>query len=169
MPTEQSDKSVGPPSQDATTVDQEQPVIAHPQPELSQQLQLDLPKPGTEHPSRWTRIQESWIAEFVVLVIAASAFAAIVILLSKYDGTALPSWNGVTLNSLVSWLSTIAGICMAYVAGITIAQLKWVWFAQEARSIDDMRLFNGAGGAWGAAQLLVRLRLRYVDCLVFCA
>lgn len=164
MPAEQNEKAADIPSQSATTGNQQQPLIDQPEPELnSHQPQADLPKPTGERPSIWTRIQESWITEFLALIVASGAIAAIVILLSKYDRTELPSWNGVTINSVVSWLTTAAGICMAYVAGMVISQLKWVWFAQQARSIEDMRLFNGAGGVAGALELMVRLRVRYAD------
>ena len=115
----------------------------------------------------WTRMQESWVMEFVALIVSACAIAAIAGLLSKYNAQKLPSWNGVSINSLVSWLTTVAGICMGYVAGMSIAQLKWVWFAQEARKMEDMKLFNGAGGVVGALELLLKLRVRCVDCQPF--
>jgi hypothetical protein len=167
MPAEHSEKAAGLPSQVVTAVDQQQPSMDQPEPKLTHQPQPNLSKPTAERPSIWTRIQESWITEFVALIVAAGAIVAIVVLLSKYDRTELPSWNGVTLNALVSWLTTAAGICLAYVAGMTIAQLKWVWFAQQARSLEDLKLFNGAGDVAGAIELLVRLRARYVDCSAF--
>ncbi|KFY31159.1 hypothetical protein V493_01335 [Pseudogymnoascus sp. VKM F-4281 (FW-2241)] len=162
MPAEHYEKVADLPSQSATAGNQQQPLIDQQEPELnSHQPQDDLPKPTGERPSIWTRIHESWITEFLALIVAAGAIAAIVILLSKHDRTERPSWNGVTINSVVSWLTTAAGICMAYVAGMVISQLKWVWFAQQARSIEDMRLFNGAGGVAGALELMVRLRVRH--------
>jgi predicted permease len=117
-------------------------------------------KSTSERPSLWTRIQESWITEFVALIVSAGAIAAIVGLLSKYNERELPSWNGVSLNSLVSWLTTAAGICIGYVAGTSIAQLRWVWMAQEPRKMEDLRLFSGADGVVGALELLLRLRFR---------
>lgn len=159
-------KSDGFPSSVIAPVEQQQSSTGEPEPEPPHQRQPHDANPTPERPSIWTRIQESWITEFVALIVSAGAIAAIAGLLSKYNEQQLPSWDGVSLNSLVSWLTTAAGICMGYVAGTSIAQLKWVWFAQEARKMEDMRLFNAAGGVAGALELLLKLRVRYVDCQI---
>lgn len=159
MQARQNEKMAGLISKNAMSLDKREPVF-------SKQTQSSVAKPTLEHPTIWTRIQESWITEVAALVVSACAIAGIAGLLWKYNERQLPSWNGVSLNSLVSWLTTVAGICMGYVAATSIAQLKWVWFAQEARKMEDMRLFNAAGDVVGAIELLMRLKVRYADCRV---
>lgn len=155
------EKTGGPATPVVSPVEQqEQPGSERP-PHSRQSLDARSTSTSTsERPNLLTRIQESWITEFVALIVSAGAIAAIVALLSKYNETELPEWHGVSLNSLVSWLTTAAGICIGYVAGTSVAQLRWVWMAQESRKMEDLKLFNGADGIVGALELLLRLRLR---------
>ena len=149
------EKTGGPAPPVVSPVQQEQPT-----PEAPRRVQSQGAKSTSERPSLWTRIQESWITELVALVVSAGAIAAIVGLLSKYNESELPEWNGVSLNSLVSWLTTVAGICIGYVAGTSIGQLKWVHMAQKPRKLEDLKLFNGADGIVGPLELLLRLRFK---------
>ncbi|KFH41272.1 hypothetical protein ACRE_080270 [Hapsidospora chrysogenum ATCC 11550] len=149
------EKTGGPAPPVVSPVEQEQPA-----PEPPRRVQSQGAKSTSERPSLWTRIQESWITELVALIVSAGAIAAIVGLLSKYNETELPEWNGVSLNSLVSWLTTAAGICIGYVAGTSIGQLRWAYMARKARRMEDLKLFNGADGVVGALELLWRLRLK---------
>lgn len=68
----------------------------------------------------------------------------------------------VAVNSVISWLSTVAKILVLLPITRGLAQLKWVWFAQEARQLKDMDAFESASrGLTGSVMLLWKLKGRY--------
>ncbi|KAI9375755.1 hypothetical protein BJX61DRAFT_78033 [Aspergillus egyptiacus] len=68
-----------------------------------------------------------------------------------------------SLNSLISWLSTIFRACIIVSTSEALGQLKWVWFAQEqARPVHELRVYDSASrGLYGAMELIWALRARH--------
>ncbi|OKO99531.1 hypothetical protein PENSUB_8376 [Penicillium subrubescens] len=102
-----------------------------------------------------TRSIETWISDRFVwetLAISASVnlVVAILIILMRFESQ--PTWKYVSLNSLISWLSTFSKACLLFAVSETLGQLKWVRFASKSRPIQDLRTFDAASrGHYGSA------------------
>ncbi|KAJ0425689.1 hypothetical protein BJY00DRAFT_307835 [Aspergillus carlsbadensis] len=71
-----------------------------------------------------------------------------------------------SLNSLISWLSTISNACLVISCSEALGQLKWVWFAQGTRPVQELKTFDAASrGFYGALELIWRLRARHFAAL----
>lgn len=130
---------------------------------------------GTSYTDDW------WLWEVTGIVGSALAIGGIVLLLALLDGKVKPKWGisipdhkignkiiygrtiEVTLNSIISILSTAAKICVLIPVTKGLGQLKWVWFSQRERVLADFEKFeNATKGLTGSALLLWRLRGRQV-------
>lgn len=82
---------------------------------------------------------------------------AIIVVLRCYDGHPMPDWPyGITLNALISVLSTVMKATMTFVLTESLAQLKWSWFNAGNR-LSDLALLDAASrGAMGAFVVLFR-------------
>ncbi|PYH94643.1 hypothetical protein BO71DRAFT_398793 [Aspergillus ellipticus CBS 707.79] len=84
------------------------------------------------------------------------------VILGVYDQQPQPTWQKVSLNSVISWLSTLSKASLLFAVGEMLGQLKWVWFAQKERPMLDLRAFDSASrGAWGSLGLCWTLRVRH--------
>ncbi|KAH8693771.1 hypothetical protein BGW36DRAFT_300350 [Talaromyces proteolyticus] len=84
------------------------------------------------------------------------------VILSAFNDKPQPSWKYMSLNSLISWLSTLSKGCILFAINETLGQLKWVWFAQKTRPVPHLRSFDEASrGFWGSAQLIWELKGRH--------
>ncbi|KAK6814647.1 hypothetical protein RU639_009324 [Aspergillus parasiticus] len=96
------------------------------------------------------------------LTLSLAILIAIVVILRTYDGQQQPTWRGVSLNTVLSWLSTVAKGCIAFPLSSGLSQLKWVWFAKRARPLSDLRVFDNASrGVYGSLELVLALRMRH--------
>ena len=67
--------------------------------------------------------------------------------------------QGVTVNAVISVLTTTSKSLMFYVVAACIAQIKWIWFAQ-ARPLSKIQVFDNAHrGPLGSAYMLMDLTL----------
>lgn len=130
------------------------------------------------------REEDWWKWELLGVFGSALCFAGIIIMLSKLDNNPLPTWasardycikvpktsiskcyssKGVSVNSVMSWMSTVAKICVLIPITKGLGQLKWVWFAEKERTLADLETFDSATrGLSGSALLVWRLKGRYV-------
>ncbi|KAL7906537.1 hypothetical protein GGI35DRAFT_482692 [Trichoderma velutinum] len=100
-----------------------------------------------------------WGWELFGVLGSAAILIGIAIILNKFDGKRQPSWEHVSLNSLLSWLSTAAKFCILVPITRSLGQLKWVWFAEKERPLSDLEEFDSASrGISGSAKLLWRLK-----------
>ncbi|OQE05885.1 hypothetical protein PENVUL_c021G08489 [Penicillium vulpinum] len=110
----------------------------------------------------YTPISHCFIWEGLALVISLVLLITITIVLSQFDGRPQPTWNYVSLNSLISWLSTISKGCVLFATSEALGQLKWVWFTQKTRSLPDLGTFDRATrGFYGSAELIWSLRAKH--------
>ncbi|KAJ5599273.1 hypothetical protein N7450_000340 [Penicillium hetheringtonii] len=112
----------------------------------------------------------SWTFEIIGCIISIAFLAAIIAVLFKYDGQPMPNWPyGITLNALVSVLSTIMKATMAFVLTECLAQLKWSWF-HSGNKLSDLAVLDAASrGIAGAMFVLFRFIPRHLvtfGCLV---
>ncbi|RAH42521.1 DUF3176 domain-containing protein [Aspergillus brunneoviolaceus CBS 621.78] len=106
---------------------------------------------------------DDWILEAVALVVSAGTIVAIAAILSHFDGQQQPDWPRVSLNSVISWLSTIASAGLMFALTNSPGQLKWVWFARQKKRLSDLKPFDSAsrGGLIGSLELLWLLKGRH--------
>lgn len=99
----------------------------------------------------------SWTFEILGCVISIAFLVAIIVVLFKYDGQPMPDWPyGITLNALVSVLSTVMKATMAFVLTECLAQLKWSWF-HSGNKLSDLAVLDAASrGVAGAIFVLFR-------------
>ncbi|KAL8785501.1 MAG: hypothetical protein Q9213_003327 [Squamulea squamosa] len=106
-----------------------------------------------------------WLWELIEACTSILALAVVVIILFIYDGSSLPDWPSVfTINSVISFLSTISKLSIVAAVSAAVSQCKWLWYRQaEPRRLQDLQLFDDASrGPWGAIQLLFSLRARHL-------
>ncbi|KAG8162585.1 hypothetical protein KVR01_008350 [Diaporthe batatas] len=102
----------------------------------------------------------SWFWEVVATIFAIGAVASIIALLARYEGQPLPKWPyAITLNALIAVLTTVANAAMAVPLSSGLGQLKWERMKNNYARLVDMEVLDEASrGAWGAINMLVRLR-----------
>ncbi|OOF90313.1 hypothetical protein ASPCADRAFT_510937 [Aspergillus carbonarius ITEM 5010] len=109
------------------------------------------PKTKKKGPSLKRDIQP-WSWETGGVILAGGTIGAIIAILASYDGRRQPDWSNISLNSAISWLSTLAKACILYA----------VWFAQQSRPLSDLGHFDSASrGVKGSALLLWVLKGRH--------
>ncbi|KXH25926.1 hypothetical protein CSAL01_04480 [Colletotrichum salicis] len=110
------------------------------------------------HSLRWS----AWGPEYWALVGGIVSFAAMVVLLARFDGKPIFTWNGVTLNTVVSILSVTMKAAVAFVLSECLAQWKWILFTREDRPLIDFdRIDAATRGPLGSLRILSRTRGAY--------
>ncbi|KAJ5355832.1 hypothetical protein N7517_010441 [Penicillium concentricum] len=112
--------------------------------------------------SIWMLFSKVFIWEILAMILSTVLLLAIVMVLDNYNHRPQPTWKYVSLNSVISWLGTIAKACVLFSISEALGQLKWVWFTQKRRPMSDLRTFDSASrGIYGSAELIWNLRARH--------
>ncbi|KAJ5366852.1 hypothetical protein N7541_000793 [Penicillium brevicompactum] len=145
------------------------PAEPHPEPAnepLVAESADESQKSSNEKPSIWKLVSDLFIWEVLAMILSSGLLVAIVVLLSQYDDKPQPTWKYVSLNSVISWLSTISKGCVLFCLSEGIGQLKWVWFTRKTQPLVDLGTFDGASrGIWGCGALVWRLRAKHFAAL----
>jgi hypothetical protein len=98
---------------------------------------------------------DSWFYECAALAFSVGCLVALAVMLGVYDGKEAPRLPyNITLNALVSVLSTAAKSSLLFAIAGILGQIKWTWFT-ERRELSDIQTFDDATrGPWGALILL---------------
>lgn len=109
---------------------------------------------------RWTT--DWWLLELLSTLMSLVASMALIGVLLKFDGRALPRWPSyITLNSLLALFTTIAKAGLILPITQALGQLKWIWFAQKERPLTDFQTFDESSrGMTGSFKLLYVLRFQ---------
>ncbi|KAK4892231.1 polynucleotide adenylyltransferase [Elasticomyces elasticus] len=122
-----------------------------------------LPQDGSKRSHSWIRrvCVTLWIWEMLSILTSTTCIAAVVVLLSLYDGKPLPSWRyGLTINGVISILAVITKASMVLPIAEAISQLKWDHFWRSPRPVRDFESFDSASrGPWGSLTMLLNVRL----------
>ncbi|TQN69467.1 hypothetical protein CSHISOI_06108 [Colletotrichum shisoi] len=107
----------------------------------------------------WSTSLRGWVPELLWCVVSTASVAALAGVLSRFDGQPLPEWPlGLTLNTLIAFLATLARAAFVIPVSESISQLKWLWYREE-RPLKDFQDFDSASrGPWGSIQLLKTTR-----------
>lgn len=96
-----------------------------------------------------------WKWEIAALMGSLACLAGIVIVLAVCNGNELFSWHRVTLNAVVSVLSTASKALLLFALGESIGQWKWLAFSKESRPLIDLdRVDSASRGPLGGAKWL---------------
>ncbi|CAG8900297.1 unnamed protein product [Penicillium egyptiacum] len=141
------------------------PVEPHPEPANEPLVSDTADQENKLHktkPSVWKFISNLFIWEVLTMTLSSGLLVAIVVILTQYDDRPQPAWRLVSLNSVISWLSTISKACVLSSISEGIGQLKWVWFTRKSRPLVDLGAFDVASrGVYGCAGLVWKLRARH--------
>ena len=100
-----------------------------------------------------------WVAETAGTIASASLLIALAVILVIYDDKAVFDWKGVTLNTVVSVLSTASKAALLYTTSELISQWKWIVFTSTRRSlIDFQRIDTASRGPLGSSEIIWRPR-----------
>lgn len=123
------------------------------------------------HDRRKTNPLAAWSFELLMLLLAFALFAAMVLVLGKYDRREQPNWAGsgqdeqdgtsLTINTLIAVLATVFRAVIAFISFEILAQLKWDWVSACFRPMGDLELFDNASrGVYGALCVLPVLAMQ---------
>ncbi|KAK8074384.1 hypothetical protein PG997_009047 [Apiospora hydei] len=106
-------------------------------------------------PGMW----KQWWAEILSCLLMMAMLGAVIGVIYQNNGKPLPDWPfNVSINTIISILSTVLKACAAYILAEGISDSKWKWF-QHNRSLHDLVVFDSASrGPWGCLKLLVAPR-----------
>ncbi|OKP09574.1 hypothetical protein PENSUB_5006 [Penicillium subrubescens] len=120
---------------------------------------------GAEGESQKSVDSDWFVWELLGVAISGGILVATVVILASLNNTPEPKWKYMSLNSLISWLSTVSKGCLISAISGVLGQLKWTWFKQASRPLPDLRQFDTASrGFYGAIQLIWRLRASSANC-----
>lgn len=105
----------------------------------------------------------SWGYEIFSLVVAMASLLGLVGLLRSVEDQEIPQWSiagwGVTLNAIISIVSTLFRTTLLVSVARNIGQFGWIWYTHP-RSLDDLAYYDAASrGVLGSLALIFRLRL----------
>lgn len=117
-------------------------------------------KPKAHHKKHKSSPHGTWTFEILALVVALGAIGAIIGVVFRYNGRALPDWpHDITLNALIALLATFANATISVCLASGISQAKWIRFKTAAAPLSDMEVFDEASrGSWGSLKLLATAR-----------
>jgi hypothetical protein len=116
------------------------------------------PSRNSKSTSLITRIiLDTWIAETIACIFSTACITAIASILYVYDDKPIPRFpSGVTLNTIVSILSTSARSAIISTVSTCVGQLKWCWYRRSEMSLNDAQIMDDASrGLSGAIRMLV--------------
>ncbi|KAK1757953.1 hypothetical protein QBC47DRAFT_294486, partial [Echria macrotheca] len=118
--------------------------------------------PESAQQRRRARMQMSWwLPEILSQVGGILCLLAIILLLWYFNGKPPPNWQlGITLNTVLAFLTSLAKVAFLVPIVEGLGQLKWMWFStRRHRPLIDMQVFDEATrGGWGGVKLLFRFR-----------
>lgn len=103
----------------------------------------------------------TWLWESLAIGSSIVLLAAMVALLAAYDNHRVFSFHGVTLNAIISLLSTLSKAFLAFVLTAATGQWKWILFTREPRpTFDAFTIDEASRGPLGSLAMIWRMRTR---------
>ncbi|CAN8105557.1 unnamed protein product [Discula destructiva] len=118
----------------------------------------DIPLPAAPRSSHSRHVIRYWALEIATVIVALLLLAAIIALLSYYDGRYMPEWPfDINLNSAIAFLSTFLKASIVAAVAEIIGQIKWTWFTERTRPLHHLQDFDAA-----SRSVLGSMRLMFV-------
>lgn len=122
---------------------------------LTSFLQTSAQKTFTQVKMRTTNMRFAWLPEILGIVASALLLIALSAILAVYDNKAVFEWKGVTLNAVVSVISTASKASLLYSISQLISQWKWIIFTRTKRPLMDFeRVDSASRGPMGSLELM---------------
>lgn len=123
---------------------------------LAQRCSLRKEAPDRSLSTWRSIILDSWFPEAFALSFSLGCLVTIFAILQAYSNKAPPNFSfGLSLNSIVSVLSTASKSSLIYVVAESISQLKWTWFRKRSRQLQGLQAIDYASrGPWGSLTVL---------------
>lgn len=99
-----------------------------------------------------------WIPDTAALIASTLLVVALATILAVNDGKPIFSWYKVTLNTIVSLLSTASKASLLLAVEDLISQWKWILFNTPRPLIDFERIDLASRGPFGSLVLMFRGR-----------
>ncbi|KAK1515631.1 uncharacterized protein CCOS01_12829 [Colletotrichum costaricense] len=117
-------------------------------------------------PRRRWQILKGWWPEIIWCLISVVCIIVLISVLRSYDNQPLPNWPlGLTLNTVVAFISTFCRTSFVLPVVESLSQYKWNWY-KSPRPLGDFAVFDEASrGPWGSLKLLLRTKGRLVGIL----
>jgi hypothetical protein len=107
-------------------------------------------------------LKDPWTFEITAFSISVLAFGCLSYLLIYYDHQPIFHWHGLSLNVIVSTISTIAKTLLMFVVSSGLSQWKYIDFSKNKRKLIEFeRLDSASRGPQGSLTLLWKTRLKY--------
>ncbi|MCJ1466309.1 hypothetical protein MMC07_004928 [Pseudocyphellaria aurata] len=105
-----------------------------------------------------------WAVELLAFVVSLASLVAMIVLLRHYDGRSPPDWpHNITLNSVLSWCTTVFKASLLVPMAACFGQASWVHYRSGSRPLTDLAIYDSASrGPMGAMQLLWYFKAKYV-------
>jgi hypothetical protein len=138
------------------------PPSMSPAPPLAAEKRPSAPR---MHTAKDVLSSDGWGKEIAACCLSVATFGATIGIFAYFDGKPVPDiGHGLTLNGLIAVLTAITKPSIASCLSAPIGQLKWNWFAQKRRPLNDLSVFDRASRSIeGAVQLLQKLPRLYVS------
>ncbi|KAF7538577.1 hypothetical protein G7054_g2798 [Neopestalotiopsis clavispora] len=120
-----------------------------------QDVHKPIPNVQQQPPSIWRQ----WWAEILNTILMIGSLCGMIGVLYRNQNKPLPDLPfSISINTVVSILSTVLKASAGLILAEGISDLKWKWFRVN-RSLHDLAVFDKASrGPWGCLRLLVRPR-----------
>lgn len=112
--------------------------------------------PKASRPGHTRHVLRYWLLEILTVLTAALLLAAVIALLSYYDGKYMPQWPlELNLTSVIALLTTFLRSAIVAAVAEIIGQIKWTWFTERTRPLHHLQDFDAASrSVLGSLRLL---------------
>lgn len=107
--------------------------------------------------STWeTFFYGGWTVELLAFVVSFASLMAIIVILRRYNGHSQPDLpHNITLNSVLSWFSTLFKASLLVPVAACFGQASWAHYHSGSRPLTDLAIYDSASrGLIGSVQLL---------------
>ena len=113
-------------------------------------------RPLNSGPRRSQNSLRWWAPEAISCLVAIASFFGIFGVLWHFDEQLQPNWHyNITVNSIISWLSTLLKAALLVSVAACISQTSWIMFRLRPRPLHDIVAHDLASrGPLGSVQLL---------------
>lgn len=103
---------------------------------------------------------DNWVWEFGSWITSAILIGGIALTLSIHNNQPLPEWPlGITINALISLLSTFSTSALMLVLTSIIGQGNWMRFSRNDHRLSDFQPYDEASrGPWGSLMFLFTMK-----------
>jgi hypothetical protein len=107
------------------------------------------------------RLVADWGFEFFTILWSIITLIAMIVLLAFYDAQLIFDGQIITLNTIVSMLSTTSKVCLIAAISSCVSQEGWVLFSKQPRRLYDLEMVAQASrGPLGSLKLLWSSRMK---------